>query len=373
MNENKKRPSKNKDEKILGWWIGTQIKNHKNDKDSMKNPEIKTSWEEFVSDPIYSSYMMNAEQTWYDNLEKVKVFINENKKRPGEKSKNTDEKLLGSWISHQLKNHKNDTYIMKTNLEIKTSWEEFVSDPIYSIYFNNPVSKVSKSQIKKKTIDLPVGPGSCDEETDEETEKEFNEKPRKLARISELHKKYITMTSTNLHDYFQDDSKKWDEYHEIMEKNEESFELQDIPYNIAIKFLNDTPGKKKKVVADLGCGKAKVYNSMKDNPRFTFHNFDHVSIADHIISRDISDTNLNEYSIDIVIMSMCMWGRNCEDFIKEAYRILDEGGRLLIIEPHKRWHNDAGDNRLIEILKRNCFKIKHIDDRRIMTIQCVKH
>jgi hypothetical protein len=279
--------------------------------------------------------------------------MNENKKRP---DKNKDEKILSKWISHQLTNYKNDNYIMKIP-EIKLAWESFINDPLYSIYFNG--------FIKKKTLDLP------NEELKEHKTEEKSQ-PRKLAKISELHKKYITMTSTNLHDYFQDDQKKWDEYHEIMAKNEESFETQDIPYNIVIKFLNDTPGKKKKVVADLGCGRAKVYNYMKDNPRFTFHNFDHVSIADHIISRDISDTKLNEYSMDIVIMSMCMWGSNCEDFIKEAYRILDEGGRLLIIEPHKRWHN-ADENRLVEILKRNDFKIKHIDDRRIMTIQCVKH
>jgi hypothetical protein len=91
-----------------------------------------------------------------------------------------------------------------------------------------------------------------------------------------------------------------------------------------------------------------IFFPLKDNTRFTFHNFDHVSIADHIIERDISDTKLNEYTIDIVIMSMCIWGSNCEDFIKETYRILDEGGRLLIIESHKRWHNND-ENRLVVV------------------------
>ena len=40
------------------------------------------------------------EEKWKDNLEKVKKFMDENKKRPSSTSKNKQEKYLGCWISH---------------------------------------------------------------------------------------------------------------------------------------------------------------------------------------------------------------------------------------------------------------------------------
>jgi hypothetical protein len=38
-----------------------------------------------------------------------------------------------------------------------------------------------------------------------------------------------------------------------------------------------------------------------------------------------------------VILSLAMWGSNCLDYITEAFRILENGGILFIVEPTKRW------------------------------------
>ena len=42
-----------------------------------------------------------------------------------------------------------------------------------------------------------------------------------------------------------------------------------------------------------------------------------------------------------------MWGPNCEQYIQEAYRILESGGTLYIIEPTKRWTEKDSDKNLI--------------------------
>ena len=78
--------------------------------------------------------------------------------------------------------------------------------------------------------------------------------------------------------YFKENPEKWEEYHKISKENEESFPEEEIPRNKMIKYLEDLPGKKKKVVADLGCGFAEINQHFQDNSRFEFHNFDHVLI-----------------------------------------------------------------------------------------------
>lgn len=111
----------------------------------------------------------------------------------------------------------------------------------------------------------------------------------------------------------------------------------------------------------------------KNNTRFTFYNFDHVSSDKNIKARDIRDTGLDDYSVDIVILSLAMWGSNCKEYIKEAYRILDIGGTLLISEPYKRWNdNDEKENKLIILLESNEFKIINNEENKFMFIECRK-
>lgn len=70
------------------------------------------------------------------------------------------------------------------------------------------------------------------------------------------------------------------------------------------------------------------------NHRFEFINFDHISCDKTVIKGDIRDTRLDDHSVDIAILSLAMWGSNCHDYLVEVYRILDEGGTLLIVEPY---------------------------------------
>jgi superfamily II DNA or RNA helicase len=130
---NKKRPSannKDKEIKLLGAWIGTNIQNYNNNNKIMKNCEIKNKWKEFIEK--YLDYFFDYQEIWYNNLEEVKKYINYNKKRPLNNDKNKEIKLLGTWISTNITNYNKNKYIMK-NSEIKNKWEEFIEE--YSDYF----------------------------------------------------------------------------------------------------------------------------------------------------------------------------------------------------------------------------------------------
>ena len=224
---------------------------------------------------------------------------------------------------------------------------------------------------KKKNMSKP----EIKPKTQKETKKQKQQ--RVQSELSTLHKEYKTKTSQNLHQYFKENPTKWEEYHKISKDNEESFPDDEIPRNKMIEHLEGLPGKKKKVIADLGCGFAEINQHFKDNERFEFHNFDHHSSNEFVVSRDIKDTGLDDYSVDIAILSLAMWGSNCKEYLSEAHRILDTGGTLLIAEAYKRWNKELDEdhkpiNKLVKLLEENHFSIINNDEQKFMFIECRK-
>jgi superfamily II DNA or RNA helicase len=137
IDENGKKPtSTNKDIKIkqLGWWIGTQQKNYKKKKYIMIIEEIYNKWTEFINDNKYKIYFLSNEDEWFELFNKVKLYIDSNKKRPLQKDKNLEVRILGSWLGNQQQNYKIKKCIM-LNEEIYNKWTEFINDDKYKIYF----------------------------------------------------------------------------------------------------------------------------------------------------------------------------------------------------------------------------------------------
>jgi hypothetical protein len=134
--ENKRPSSKSKtqNEKYLGNWICDQLNNYNKKNDIMKDENIRDSWKKFVTDEKYKEYFMSNEEVWYDNLEKVKEFIDTENKRPSSTSKIQDEKSLGSWICNQLTKYNKQTGIMKDE-KIYECWKKFISNKKYKEYF----------------------------------------------------------------------------------------------------------------------------------------------------------------------------------------------------------------------------------------------
>ncbi len=131
---NNKRPSssdKNKDIKTLGSWINNQQNNYKIKIKIMAEPHIYNKWTEFIEE--YKEYVFSNEEGWNNNLNKVKEYINTNNKRPSQHDKNENIKVLGNWISCQLKNYKTKIQIM-TNIQIYEEWSKFIEK--YKEYFS---------------------------------------------------------------------------------------------------------------------------------------------------------------------------------------------------------------------------------------------
>lgn len=94
-----------------------------------KKQYIETA-ENFTNILPLSNNQENRNNIWKLNLEWVKKYINENKKRPTRKNK--DEKKYSAWITLQVQNYKNKKHNMLCK-NIRHLWEDFISE--YKTYF----------------------------------------------------------------------------------------------------------------------------------------------------------------------------------------------------------------------------------------------
>jgi superfamily II DNA or RNA helicase len=430
IDENNKRPSKtskNDSEKQLGNWINTQNDNYKTKNYVMKD-EIKYNlWTQFLKD--YEEYLKSNDDIWYENFDEVKRFIDENNKRPSSRtSKNDSEKQLGGWIQNQNKNYKNKKKSMK-DVEKYKLWTKFLIDNKdilnlkediidYSVNiedFEENLKEVDEEETQKDIIveeseeefDLDdfeieelepepepivkksailqrqkVWPTKNEGENTQQPTTNTTKKERTECELTKYHRKFITMRSDNLAQHFRSNRDDFIEYHRIRDENLESFEQNDRPHERIIAELNKIKTKRQKLIVDMGCGLAKIAEYFKNDRRFQFINYDHVSTKENIIECDIKNMPLEDDSVEICIMSMALWGSNCEEYVTEAHRVLESGGKLYIIDSTKRWSEEnkatgiieegTEGNRLKNILVEKSFQIINCNINKFCLFICEK-
>ena len=160
IEENKMRPNKrdiNKKTKSIGIWLSRQRQNYKY---NMKNNKIKSIFTEFIQN--FKEYFISNNDKWTNNLEKVKKYIDENKKRPNCNDKNIDIKFLGHWLCHQTKNYKQN--IMEDNLFNK--FTEFITEYKEYLISNDDKYYDILKQVKKYIDENKKRPNIIDENED---------------------------------------------------------------------------------------------------------------------------------------------------------------------------------------------------------------
>ena len=94
----------------------------------MKDEEIRKIWKDF-NDKYEDLFKTNNEK-WNDNLEKVEEYIIKYKILPSICDKDNEIKTLGSWLSHQKTNYKNNINLLKVP-KFRQMWEDFVKEYNY--------------------------------------------------------------------------------------------------------------------------------------------------------------------------------------------------------------------------------------------------
>jgi superfamily II DNA or RNA helicase len=375
VSNNKLPIQKDKDPiiKRIGSWVSHQKENYSplisESKQIMKTPTIHKQWTDFIAK--YKDAFKDSEAQWLDMLVKVDEYIDSNDKLPSGKDKDPTIKRVGIWVSHQKKNY--SPLICKSKEGMKTptihkQWTNFIAK--YNTFLEY------KKEPKKKNMKLATPLQNQKPETSNERQ------IRVKSEISILHQHYKTLRSDNLRDKFNTNPELWHKYHEISEQNETSFPEEEIPRNRIITELKKIQTKRTKNIVDMGCGKAQISQHFKDDSRFLFTNYDHIAFDESIVTAcDISKTPEEDDSVEIVILSLAMWGSNCHSYITEAFRILETNGTLYIMEPTKRWSEMDGYNikpetaasKLRSLLTDNGFIIVKENIGKFSMFVCIKH
>ena len=140
IDENEETPTE-KTNKKLGVWLSTQKYNYKNILQGMKIKERYDLWTQFIIE--YLDYFKSNDEVWNDNFQKLKDFININKKKPSYKVGDKKEINLGQWWRNQLVDYE-EKYTRnnkKMDENRKKLWGQFLEE--YKEYFKTNVSKWS--------------------------------------------------------------------------------------------------------------------------------------------------------------------------------------------------------------------------------------
>uniref|UniRef100_A0A6C0H9B4 Helicase-associated domain-containing protein n=1 Tax=viral metagenome TaxID=1070528 RepID=A0A6C0H9B4_9ZZZZ len=141
IDKNNKKPSQynksNHEVKILGRWLNTQRQNFLKKKYLMNDERIYNKWIEFITyyKDYFKEYFKNQNTDtllWYNKLEIVKTYIDQNKRSPSTVSKDNNIKKLGLWIILQQRNYIKKKSLMLNN-NIYNKWTEFINN--YKNYF----------------------------------------------------------------------------------------------------------------------------------------------------------------------------------------------------------------------------------------------
>ena len=399
IDNNKKRPntkSIDKTEKSLGYWLVDQLIDYRTTPHhTMLNQSRYDDWKIFMEK--YFQYVMNDEEKWNYKFALLKKFIDDNHKRPSNKSKNKLEKDLGIWLTNTNGSYKTKEKGMKDETR-RNLWTTFLEE--YKEYFDNSETEtqpVASSEVSEQIIEddeeetimvIPQPKPKKSMKLKKSVKKEESVKQKRervKSEFSEMLKDFKRMTSENLHKLLNEQPELLHKFQKISEENEKSFPEDEIPRNRIIAELDKTDVEDtKRIVVDMGCGKGEISHYYENDDRFQFINYDHVSSNDTIISCDISNIPLN-IKVDICILSLAMWGPNCEDYITEASRILKKNysGKLYIIEPtsRKRWSEHDENNNIVPgkegmklkaILEKNGFQIVEQSIEKFCMFVCIK-
>ena len=370
------------DEKKMATWLNAQETKYNpvpNNKDgcivntSAKCHKLYTEFKETypLLFPPNKKRIGTREDRWIESSIPVFEFVKTNERRP--KITNPDEKPMMSWINTQEAKYNpvpnnNDGCIVNASAKCHGLYTEFREK--YPLLF--PPNKIKKKKAMGLAESSPTKPETIGEKV-----------VREKAELSVLHQRYKTMSSSNLHEEFSENPDKLPAYHRLSTQNELTFPEDEIPRNLIIRDMNDIKGDRSREVRDFGCGEAKINKYFEGDKRFKFKNYDHVSLVDGVDVCDIKKVPDGDNSVEIVIMSLAMWGSNSHNYPTEAYRVLESGGVLHIAEPTKRWSETetgihgcvkegTGGAKLIELLTNAGFQVQTIQIKKFCYFRCVK-
>jgi ubiquinone/menaquinone biosynthesis C-methylase UbiE len=116
-------------------------------------------------------------------------------------------------------------------------------------------------------------------------------------------------------------------------------------------------------VGDFGCGEAKIMEVLGSD---RVYSCDHVAINEKVTACDMRSVPLPDGSLDVIVFSLSLMGKNWIEYISEARRCLWNEGVLLIAETT----NALTEGRLSDlrqVLRTHGFSILKEEERDVFT------
>ena len=181
---------------------------------------------------------------------------------------------------------------------------------------------------------------------------------RKYGDITLQHQKINTEYSYTTHERMQRDPQEWIQYHRQLDENRKLWTVD--PLDTIIARLKTMSPRLK--IGDFGCGTAKIMEEIGSDRVISF---DHIAINDKVIECDIRSVSkyVDDNSLDVVIFSLSLMGKNWQEYIVEAKRCLSTRGSLFIAITTKELDEGRRLHSLPNILKDNGFVIDTIEER----------
>ncbi|KAJ1662641.1 25S rRNA (adenine645-N1)-methyltransferase [Coemansia sp. RSA 1813] len=180
--------------------------------------------------------------------------------------------------------------------------------------------------------DIAENPRQADNQGMSKLQQKMQQK-LKGARFRWINETLYTTTGTKAYDMMRNDPKIFEEYHQGFTSQVEKWPVN--PIDVFIKQLEMS--KKRLVVADMGCGEAKLAATVSNQHKV--HSFDLVAYNKYITACNIAKVPLKNGAVDVVIFCLALMGTDFIKFIREANRILRTGGELKIAEVVSRISN----------------------------------
>jgi SNF2 family DNA or RNA helicase len=167
--------------------------------------------------------------------------------------------------------------------------------------------------------------------------------------FTKLNQRINSEYSNTTHSRLQKDPRDWIEYHRLYRDARKEWSV--IPYEKMIeKIIEISPRLR---IGDFGCGEAKIMEILGEDRVFSC---DHIAINDKVTACDMKNVPLIDGSLDVVIFSLSLMGKNWIEYISEAKRCLWKNGSLLIAETTNAVTEGRLTN-LYTILENHGFKI----------------
>ena len=177
-------------------------------------------------------------------------------------------------------------------------------------------------EIERKQIRVPL---------DESDQAEVSRRFAVYGDFATLNARWNKAYSKTTNERLRNNPEEWCYYHTRMDEIESTWEI--IPRDECIKHLRENLPLGS-VVGDFGCGQAKLAEALQEI--HTVHSFDHIAVNHNVFACDMTDTPLDDATLDAVIFSLSLMGLNVKDYIIEAYRTLKPSGQLIIYHPAKK-------------------------------------